>query len=184
MQQWSAEERAILQCLDAAIRNETVIAKLEPLVAQVGAKLAQDPAAVMAYEPVPLEWYGKQLPEPIRSSWVFILRAQTNTGAERHPNSQQRMASYRGTGDMQVWRDQQWQSNFLKSEPRTSLEDRWVSIPVNIWHQVVVPENNWVVVSFHTVPAAELIEERPDRDDLEVTQQRRYLDELHKTTKG
>lgn len=184
MQQWSAEERAILRSLDATVSDQAVITKLEPLVAQVEARLAQDSAAVMAYEPVPLEWYGKKLPEPIRSSWVFILRAQTNTGAERHPNSQQRMASYRGTGDMQVWRDQQWQSNFLKSEAGVSLGERWVSIPVNVWHQVVVPENNWVVVSFHTVPAAELIEERPDRGDMEVTQQRRYLDELHKTAEG
>jgi hypothetical protein len=184
MQQWSTAERALLQSLEAAINDAAVVAKLEPLVAQVEARLAQDPAAVMAYEPVPLEWYGKELPEPIRSSWVFILRARTNTGAERHPNSQQRMAAYRGTGDMQVWRAQQWQSTVLKSEVGTSLADRWVSIPVNVWHQVVVPENNWVVVSFHTVPAAELIEERPEQGDMEMTQQRRYLDNLHKTEKG
>lgn len=184
MQQWSAAERAMLQSLDAAINDEAVRAKLESLVARVEARLTQDTAAVMAYEPAPLEWYGKELPGPIRSSWVFILRAQTNTGAERHPNSQQRMAAYRGTGDMQVWRDQQWQSNFLRSESGASLEDRWVSIPVNVWHQVVVPENNWVVVSFHTVPAEELIEERPDGSEMEMTQQRRYLDELHKTKEG
>jgi hypothetical protein len=176
MQPWSVEERAILQSLDAAISDEAVIAKLDLLVAQVEAKLAQDPAAVMAYEPVPLNWYGGKLPGPIRSSWVFILRARTNTGAERHPNSRQRVASYRGTGDLQVW-DDQWRSNFLKSEAETSLESRWLSIPVNVWHQVVVPENNWVVVSFHTVPAEELIEERPVQADMAVTQQRRYLAE-------
>ena len=175
MQSWSAEERAILQSLEAAISDQAVIEKLEPLVARVEEKLAQDPAAVMAYEPVPLDWYGKELPELIRSSWVFILRSQTNTGAERHPNSRQRMASFRGTGDMQVWDEQQWRSNLLENTAGTSLENRWVSIPVNVWHQVVVPENNWVVVSFHTVPAEELIEERPDQDDLAVTRQRRYL---------
>jgi len=177
MQQWSAEERAILQRLDAAISDQAVITKLDPLVAQVEERLAQNPTAVMAYEPVPLNWYGSKLPELIRSSWVFILRAQVNTGAERHPNSQQRVASYRGTGDFQVWDDQQWRSHFLKSEVEASLENRWLSIPVNAWHQVVVPENNWVVVSFHTVPAEELIEERPDHDDMAVTQQRRYLDD-------
>src|ERR1041384_7463070 len=102
MQQWSAEERAILQSLNAALSDQAVIARLDPLVAQVEARLAQDSAAVMAYEPVPLQWYGKELPELIRSSWVFILHARVNTGAERHPNSQQRVASYRGTGDLQV----------------------------------------------------------------------------------
>ena len=174
-QPWSAEERAILQSLDAAISDQALVARLNPLVAQVEERLTQDPAAVMAYEPVPLNWYGGKLPELIRSSWVFILRAQTNTGAERHPNSQQRVASYRGTGDFQVWDDEQWHSNFLKSAAEASLEERWLSIPVNVWHQVVVPENNWVVVSFHTVPVEELIEERPVRSDRDVTQQRRYL---------
>jgi hypothetical protein len=45
-------------------------------------------------------------------------------------------------------------------------------VPPNVWHQAVVPAEDWVVVSFHTVPAEELIEERPDATDLS---QRRYL---------
>ena len=56
------------------------------------------------------------------------------------------------------------------------LERRWISSPRSVWHQVVVPEGpDWVVVSFHTVPAEELIEERPDFDDPGGTKQMRYL---------
>jgi len=131
--------------------------------------------AVMAWEPLPLSIYGQSLPPFIRSSWVFILRAQTATGAERHPNSQQRMMSYRNVGDMQTGGPGRWQSNPLVSDPAADLQKRWISIPVNVWHQCVVPDANWVVVSFHTVPAEELIEERPAGDDENRTKQKTYV---------
>ncbi|HEV3244339.1 MAG TPA: hypothetical protein VGZ31_07995 [Chthoniobacterales bacterium] len=55
-----------------------------------------------------------------------------------------------------------WQSNILVSDADAPLEQRWVSIPQNVWHRPVIPEGaDWAVVSFHTVPAPELIEERP-----------------------
>ena len=92
------------------------------------------------------------------------------------------MMSFEATGDLQVRTgladggERQWQSNVLVSEPGAPLERRWISIPRNVWHQVVVPEGlDWVVVSFHTVPAEELIEERPDSNDTGGTKQKRYL---------
>jgi hypothetical protein len=78
-------------------------------------KLAQDRAAAMAWEPIPLSVYGESLPAFIRSSWVFVLRAWATTGAERHPNSHQRMMSFRGIGDLQTGDDGHWQSNLLIS---------------------------------------------------------------------
>ena len=55
-----------------------------------------------------------------------------------------------------------WKSNVLVSDIEASLEQRWISIPQNVWHWPVVPKGaDWVVVSFHTVPAKQLIEERP-----------------------
>jgi len=64
--------------------------------------------------------------------------------------------------------------------PRT-LEERWISIPSNTWHQGVVSDRDWVVVSFHTVPADELIEERPDPRDPDpfrprLTRRRKYVE--------
>ena len=59
---------------------------------------------------------------------------------------------------------------------KNALEQKWISIPPNVWHQVVVPEgDDWVVVSFHTVPAEDLIEERPEVADPSQTRQRLYL---------
>ena len=154
------------------------------MILRVEQKLTQDVGALLTWEPVPLATYGKRLPSMIRSSWVFVLRAQTNTGAEMHPDSHQRMMSYRGAGDLQIWTGESmpsnnvkgWCSNPLVSDSDAEIEHRWVSIPPNTWHQAVVPGENWVVVSFHTVSEDELIEERPDPADGKLSRQRRYLD--------
>jgi hypothetical protein len=133
-----------------------------------------DRDASMAWEPIPLATYSS-LPPAIKSSWVFILRAGTTTGAERHPNSHQRMVSYRGSGDFPMQRDGVWESRVLTSDRSRPIADRWVSIPPNTWHQGIVDAHeNWVVVSFHTVDAEALIEERPIEGEAAV-QQRFYV---------
>jgi hypothetical protein len=169
------EERSILESLDALLQLEPVREAIEPVVERVERKLEADPSAVMAWEPLPLSIYPKRLPPFIRSSWVFILRSGATTVAERHPNSHQRMMSYRGKGDMQTGGPDQWKSNPLASGRDADWERRWISIPTNVWHQCVVPGPNWVVVSFQTVPAHELIEERPDSTANSGTKQRLYM---------
>ena len=177
----TAEERSLLERLDAIVGSEEIRAQIYPIVERVRTALARNQKAQMTWELIPLTIYGGALPSEIRSSWVFVLRAGATTGAERHPNSHQRMMSFEAAGDLQVQTGAdggqgQWQSNFLVSDPDAPLEGRWISIPRNVWHQVVVPEGrDWVVVSFHTVPAEELIEERPDSNDAGGTKQMLYL---------
>jgi hypothetical protein len=171
------EERKILETLNEALNHKPAGAMIDQIVTRVEQKLARHPDALMAWEPVPLDLYAKELPDVIRSSWIFILRGKATTGAERHPNSHQRMMSYRGSGDLQVWGDERWHSNFLVSEFDAPLQSRWVSIPPYTWHQAVVPQKDWIVVSFHTVREDELIEERPDPNDTKPAHQRRYVDE-------
>src|SRR5262249_36360183 len=96
------QERSLLESLDALLCVEAIRARIHPIVERVGKQLARDHTAPMAWEPIPLSVYGAALPPQIRSSWVFILRAGNTTGAERHPNSHQRMMSFQGTGDMQT----------------------------------------------------------------------------------
>jgi hypothetical protein len=171
-------ERALLERLDAILRQSVIRAQIQPVVDRVQANLAQEHGTAMAWEPVPLTIFDNALPPELRSCWVFILRAGANTGAERHPNSHQRMMSFKRTGDLQIRAELEspWQSNVLVSDRDAPLERRWISIPQNIWHQPVVPKGgDWVVVSFHTVPAEELIEERPDAAETGQTRQRRYL---------
>ena len=58
-----------------------------------------------------------------------------------------------------------WVSHHLISDPEAPLDRRWLSIPVNTWHRPVMGAGDWVVVSFHTAPDDQLIEERPAADD-------------------
>ena len=189
----TAEESSLLEILDTIVGSEEIRAQIYPIVERVRTELARNKKAQMTWEPIPLTIYGGALPSGIRSSWVFVLRAGATTGAERHPNSHQRMMSFEGAGDLQVrarhgtspsirrtgladGSEVQWQSNFLMSDSDVPLERRWISIPRNVWHQVVVPKGrDWVVVSFHTVLPEELIEERPDSNDAGGTKQMLYL---------
>lgn len=176
------DERATLEKLDAIVHSAPVQEQLKPIIERVRRDLAGKPDALMAWESVALETFGT-LPASIQSGWIFILRAGTDTGAERHPNSHQRMMTFAGNGDMKI--DAKgapnevdteaeifWHSHVLVSDQNAPLERRWVSIPKNIWHRPVIPAgSDWVVVSFHTVSAEELIEERPG------SRQMLYLDE-------
>ena len=169
----TADERALLQQLDRILRSQRVRGQIVPIVERVRGKLTRKQDALMAWEPFTLTSFGEALPAAIHSGWVFVLRAGANTGAERHPNSHQRMMSFEGTGDLQTHEepaggssheptDIVWQSNILVSDLKAPLERRWISIPQNVWHRPVIPTGaDWVVVSFHTVRAEELIEERP-----------------------
>jgi hypothetical protein len=195
-------ERARLEKLDTIVRSDELRAKINPVVDRVCAALSQKPEALMTWEPIPLDIFGQGLPQEIRSGWIFVLRAGADTGAERHPNSHQRMMTLHGSGDMRVRAEVRarhgkpltgvralhgesltglarssstWQSNILVSEPSAPLERRWISIPPNVWHRPVVGKDaDWVVVSFHTVSAEELIEEKLDESGA-GTKKKKYL---------
>jgi hypothetical protein len=174
MKMTPAEQRQLEQ-LDSAVRG--VRDKIEPIIARVRADLARKPQALMTWDPIPLDVFGASLPPEIQSSWIFVLRASADTGAERHPNSHQRMMSLDGSGDLQTNEGGKWRSNCLISDPDAPLDARWISVPPNVWHRPVVGDKeDWVVFSFHTVPAHELIEERPAPQTASGTRQMRYLD--------
>jgi len=162
--------------LDEAVKDEHIARHMEGVISRVEQTLEDDPAAMMAWEPIPLSMFSKELPGEIKSCWVFNLRKNMTTGAERHPNSIQRMRSYQGTGDFQTKPGADWNSNFLESDPSMDVSRRWLSIPVNVWHQGVVDGENWVVLSFHTAEVSELIEERADEAHENVIHAERYAD--------
>ncbi len=170
------EERSRLETLDTALRSDNVRKQIRSIVVRVREQLAHKEDALMTWEPFALEILEAKLPPEIRSAWVFVLRAGADTGAERHPNSHQRMMSFEGGGDLQTGEPGNWDSNFLVSDPDAPLERRWISIPTNVWHRPLINvESDWAVVSFHTVLAEELIEERLDDSRDAGTRQMKYL---------
>ena len=170
-------ERTRLESIDTILRSEIVREQIRPIIERVHAELARNKESLMTWEPIPLTVFERALPREIRSAWVFVLRAGADTGAERHPNSHQRMMTLEGSGDMRTEDRGQWQSNVLISDHQAPLERRWISIPQNVWHRPVVgADTDWTVVSFHTVPAEELIEEKPDDSSQDGTKQMKYLE--------
>ena len=170
------EERSRLETLDTALRSDKVREHIRSVVARVRDQLASRKEALMCWEPIPLDLIATTLPPEIRSAWVFVLRAGANTGAEKHPNSHQRMMSFEGSGDFQTGEPGKWDSNVLVSDADAPLERRWISIPPNVWHRPLIDaEADWAVVSFHTVRAEDLIEERPDDSREAGTRQMKYL---------
>jgi hypothetical protein len=170
------EEHLRLEALDTALQSDSVRQHIRSVVARVREQLARRKDALMTWEPFSLDVLPTRLPPQIRSAWVFVLRAGADTGAERHPNSHQRMMSFEGSGDLQTGKPGNWQSNVLVSDPDAPLEQRWISIPTNVWHRPVIgAAADWAVVSFHTVTAEELIEERPDDSREARTRQMKYL---------
>ena len=170
------EERSRLETLDTVLGSDKVREHIRSVVARVRDQLASRKEALMCWEPIPLDLIATTLPPEIRSAWVFVLRAGANTGAEKHPNSHQRMMSFEGSGDFQTGEPGKWDSNVLVSDPDARLERRWISIPPNIWHRPLIDaEADWAVVSFHTVRAEDLIEERPDDSREAGTRQMKYL---------
>ena len=96
------EERARLKKLDAIVQSDELRTKIYPIVDRVRTALSEKPEALMTWEPIPLDIFRQKLPREIRSGWIFVLRAGADTGAERHPNSHQRMMTLHGSGDMKT----------------------------------------------------------------------------------
>ena len=170
------QEDEILRALDSAIFQPSMKDRFDKAALALDQKLAADPSLLLAWETVPLSAYKVDLPANIRSSWVFILRANVATLPERHPNSHQRMMVHRGEGDFQTWEHGGWQSNFLVSDSAAPVDRRWVSIPPSVWHRSMKPVENLVVVSFHTASEEDLIEENGDPETSELTQRRKYAE--------
>src|SRR5687768_9372284 len=120
-----SRELILLERLDAAVREPRAQSALAGVAGRLLERLEADRSPVMTWEPVPLEVYPP-LPEGIRSSWVFVLRQNTTTGAERHPNSHQRVMSLRHAADLQTWEAGSWRSNLLVSDPDAPLLRRWL----------------------------------------------------------
>jgi hypothetical protein len=164
--------RELGELVSAEPARATIRATLDRVLQQLAAS-----GDLMAWEVVPLEVFGDRLPPSIRSCWIFAIRPNADTGAERHPNSHQRSLSLFGRGSFELRVGGNWNVHPLTSADDSPIDDRWVSIPPSTWHRLFVGSGPWGMVSFHTVVPQELIEERPAKTgDLDgETHQERYV---------
>ena len=99
-----------LERLDGLVQQAAVRRQLDSTADRLVASLATDRSSTLVWEPIDLSLNGAEAPPGIRSSWMFVLRRNTVSGAERHPNSVQRVMSYRGTADLQTRPAGRWLS--------------------------------------------------------------------------
>lgn len=153
-----------------AIANKEVNEFLLGVALALRHDLDREPGAKSLQCPLPESLFRQKLPPDVRSAWVFVLRRGTEFRPERHPNSVQRMFALDGPGAMEVWEDGAWHLRPLDVErPRCGL-----TVPQMVWHRPVVNDDHWAVVSFHTVPATELIEELGDPERGAIESSRYY----------
>ena len=163
-------ESALMQKLVERIAAPRVQAALAILADRLRRELAEDPSAPKStFSPVDLSLYD-DLPDDIRSSWLFHLRAGLSHPAERHPNSIQRMFAFDRTGWFDWWDGTSWVSEQL------SPGGAGLSIPADTWHCMPAQPNAWTVVSFHTAEPEALIEIVGDPETGGTITERQYLE--------
>ena len=89
----NAAQDSVLSVLNDIIRADAAAAArvsetLRGVVQRLNASIRQ-----MEWETVPLTTFAGRLPESIRSCWIFVIRPNSATGAERHSPSHPRAAA-------------------------------------------------------------------------------------------
>src|SRR5262245_42785198 len=97
-----------------------------------------------------------QLPETIKSCWIFVLKKDVRSGCHYHPNSIQNMVMIEGEGTSKVGNVSRQMRRL--GETDTSLEDVWYVIREGVPHEFFPSGTDVVVVSFHTCASDELEE--------------------------
>lgn len=163
----------ILVQLDALVREHERAGRFKPIVAQLFDALQRSPELPQAWQPLPGDFFGTQLPGEIRSGWIFALRGDGKFPNERHPNSWQRSIAIRGSALFETCENDAWVAHPIAGDG-VALPQRSISIPQNVWHRIEIGPETLVSLSFHTVPAHELIEETCVGDDFSTTSRRLY----------
>jgi len=162
------DERELMRLLERSLAQPRVKDTLDPIGDELLAELAGDPdGSKSTFRDIPLDLFG-ELPSDIRSAWLFALRKGFVHPAEFHPNSVQRMFALNRPGQFEVWDGGRWIRHTL-------APGRGLPIPASVWHRSPALDEDWVVASFHTAKADQLVEVVGDPASGEVGSSRIYL---------
>lgn len=113
----------------------------------------------------------RELPQCIRSCWIFVLKKDVSSGCHYHPNSIQHMVTIKGEGISKVAGEYRRMIRFGSSND--SLAAIWHVIGKGVPHEFFPEKENMMVVSFHTCEASEL-----EEVDCETGEKRIYEREI------
>ena len=130
------------------------------------AERAEEGKNLFAGAPLPEDLVGNRLPAGIASAWAFVIRPATRLPAHTHPNSVQHTAVLSGAGMSHIGRRSAILQPFDPAYPDRSI----YVIPENTPHAFESFHEPLVVLSFHTVSAADLVEV-----DVETGDRRKYI---------
>ncbi|MEW6737666.1 MAG: hypothetical protein AB1489_40675 [Acidobacteriota bacterium] len=103
-----------------------------------------------------LNYFKCELPESIKSGWIFVLKANISSGCHYHPNSIQHMVMIEGKGESKI---AGISKKMIKlGTPDYLLNEIWCVIGEGVPHEFFPEESEMVVISFHTCQATELEE--------------------------
>lgn len=143
-----------LEKLSAAVEflidQETVLETIGQLSREIDH--SQEP---FVWSVIDLASIPRQLPESIKSGWIFVLKKNVSSGCHYHPNSIQHMATIKGQGMSKVAGQYK---KLVQFGSTGSVVDKWVVIDKNVPHEFFPEQENMVVISFHTCEASELEE--------------------------
>ena len=110
-----------------------------------------------------------ELPDCIKSCWIFLLRRGAPSGSHYHPNSVQHMIAINGRGRSIV--GGVCREIVPYDSPGHSIEEKWHIIEQGAPHEFFPEGEDMAVVSFHTCEAEELEEIAADTGDARIYEQ-------------
>ena len=116
----------------------------------------------LSHSPEPFVWsvidlksIQIELPQEIKSCWLFVLKKDVPSGCHYHPNSIQHMVMIKGQGTSRV---AEKRKRILQFGSANAVEDIWYVIDRGVPHEFFPENEDMTVVSFHTCEADQLEE--------------------------
>lgn len=149
-------EKIVLENLDQIIKDPQIVNLLMPLIEE-----AKNGKGLPVTKNVSFSVFQQKLPKQINLCRIFILPANTKSKTEKHTNSFQRTVTIVGSGETKILNNNIWVSNVRTARGKT-IEERWLSVPENTWHQPISGTEDWITVTFHTASEKDIIDEYKD----------------------
>jgi mannose-6-phosphate isomerase-like protein (cupin superfamily) len=125
------------------------------LILALKEELKQTPEAFV-WATLDLEKIRGNLPENIKSCWIFVLKKDVPSGCHFHPDSIQHMVMIEGEGTAEFGSVTSEMNRF--DAANLPLPDVWYVIDRGLPHEFFPRGSDMVVISFHTCAAKELEE--------------------------
>jgi hypothetical protein len=147
----SSDLRRLNTAVEYLASQPSFAGKVERLKAELA--LTKEP---FVWTTVALDSIPCELPQIIKSRWIFHLKKGVPSGCHYHPNSTQHMVSVNGWGTSKVGAKRR--RIIPLRAPDHSLAEKWYVIPRNEPHEFMPEHEDMTVVSFHTCAETELEE--------------------------